>query len=109
MEPNLNEARNHFNKSRELIKQGRYDEALKELDKAIELDPKTLYYLILYAMLEANLGSLEKGINKIKDLIKSGVVDRDELCIQAEITEVLEEGEEELDEKEMSALREIKK
>jgi len=81
----------------------------------IEFELKNKDYLILldllidYVTLQAELGSPEKGIEKIKDLIESGVIDRDELCGEVETAEELkEDGLITLDEKEESALRNIK-
>ena len=99
MELDLSGTKDHLNKGYELFKQNRFEEAIKEFDKAIELDPKNPYYLILYAKLEADLGSPEKGINKIKDLVSSGVVNRNKLCerINKELKEIKLNEKEELE------------
>jgi len=62
------------------------------------------------SLFRAGRRSAEKGVEKIKDLIKSGTIDKEELHGEIKFNqELAKEGEITFDEKEALTLRNIKK
>ena len=101
---NSNNPSYYYSNAFALRKLNRLNEAMESAQKALDLSPGNPDYLVLYAELEADLDSPDKGISKISESIMSGKTDKNELC--ARVDKELKEAV--LNEKEKNILLNIK-
>ncbi|MGN0376723.1 MAG: chitobiase/beta-hexosaminidase C-terminal domain-containing protein [Suilimivivens sp.] len=68
-----------MNNAREYAKQGKYEEAIKLLDKAIKSDPDNSDIILLQSDYYYQLGEKEQAVKILKDLIERGTLNEEDI------------------------------